>query len=61
MLRQQLTQDLSDMSGRLVITAGPAALAELIGLADELNLRPNITTDGEIHHLAPVQPPPPIE
>lgn len=48
MLSQQLTQDLGAMSGRLVITADANALAELQGLAQELALRPTITTNGDL-------------
>lgn len=60
MLTQQLTHDQRDMSGKLVITAAPGALAELAGLAQELDLRDNMRTQGEIHILSS-EPPPPIE
>lgn len=49
MLTQQLTVRHEDNSGALTVTAAPGALAELIGLAEELNLRSNIETHGEIH------------
>ena len=48
MITQQLTGDMADMSGRLVITAAPGALAELQSLAAELDLRDNVTTNGPI-------------
>lgn len=61
MLSQQLTSNLNDMSGRLVITAAAPDLPELIGLAEELKLRANIETNGTITQLPPPQPPPPTE
>lgn len=61
MLSQQLTARTEDMSGKLVITAGPAQLPELQSLAAELKLRANIITDGDIEILTPLPPPPPIE
>lgn len=41
----------ADGSSQLVIDAEPQALAELLGLADELNLRSTVTTEGPIHIL----------
>lgn len=61
MLTQQLTGRTEDMSGKLVITAGPAQLPELVSLAEELKLRANITTDGTIEILPSLPPPPPME
>lgn len=57
MLSQQLTADMTELSGRLVITAGPGALVELQGLAQELGIRQNITTNGNLH----LNMPPPDE
>lgn len=57
MLSQQLTANMNDLSGTLVVTAGPAALAELQGLAGELALRDNVTTNGNITILKPEPPP----
>jgi hypothetical protein len=51
MLTQRLETTVPAQSGTLIITAEPGALAELEGLADELNLRSNIRTEGTIHHL----------
>jgi hypothetical protein len=48
MLRQQLTGDLNTNTGTLVITADVGQLPELLGLAEELALRPNMRTDGNI-------------
>lgn len=49
MLSQQLIVDVSNTSGRLVVTADANALAELQGLAAELALRPTVTTNGNIN------------
>jgi hypothetical protein len=57
MITQQLTADASDMSGQLVITAAAGQLAELQGLAKELQLRPNVTTNGNVE-IVVEQPPP---
>lgn len=57
MLSQQLTGNPNDMSGQLVITAAPGALAELQGLAAELKLRPNITTNGTVEVAVELPPP----
>lgn len=57
MLTQQLKADLTDVSGVLIITASAGALAELQGLAQELALRENVQTDGEIHVLSNDVPP----
>jgi len=54
MLNQQLTANAEEMSGTLVVTAAPGALAELQGLAAELSLRPTMTTDGDINVRLPV-------
>jgi hypothetical protein len=50
MLTQRLHNN-PDGSSVLVIQADPAGKAELIGLADELDLRSSVTTEGTIHHL----------
>lgn len=51
MLTQRLTIN-KDGSGALTITAPAAGRAELEALADELNLRASVYTEGTIHHLA---------
>lgn len=53
MLSQRLEINQATNSGMLTITAavGDSAMAELVGLADELNLRATIRTEGTIHHL----------
>lgn len=51
MLTQRLVTHEESASGTLIITAGPGALPELLGLADELGLRPTIRTEGQIHRL----------
>ena len=61
MLRQQLTGDPAKLSGRLVITADPPALPELQSLAQELALRMNISTDGDIVIAPPPEEPPVID
>lgn len=48
MLSQQLTGDVRDTSGTLVITAEPGNLAELQDLAAELEQRPGMVTNGSI-------------
>jgi hypothetical protein len=58
-LSQQLTVRLENMSGELVITAGSQAVAELQGLAQELALRPGMTTNGDINISIPETPVPP--
>lgn len=58
-LSQQLTADLTELSGTLTITAAPNALAELQGLAEELALRPGMTTNGTINYNVPEPPVPP--
>lgn len=50
MLTQRLVQH-SDGSADLLIHAEPIGAPELIGLADELNLRSTIRTEGTIHIL----------
>lgn len=57
MLTQQLTGNPNDMSGKLEIVAGPGTLAELQGLAEELKLRSNITTNGTIQIVVPIPEP----
>lgn len=57
MLTQQLTGNPSDMSGKLEIVAEPGALAELQGLAEELKLRSNITTNGTIQIVVSIPEP----
>lgn len=54
MLTQRLTVDESTMAGTLTISAEPSALAELMGLAGELRLRMNITTEGTLHVNLPL-------
>jgi hypothetical protein len=56
MLTQQITQRMQDNSGQLVIVAEPGNLAELVGLASELDLRMNITTNGPITQLPEPEP-----
>lgn len=50
MISQRLIYN-ADGSADLLIRAEPAALAELIGLAEELNLRSTVRTEGPIHRL----------
>lgn len=57
MITQQITTDETDMSGKLVITAGPGYLAELNALYIELSGRANVTTDGTVTILPPADPP----
>lgn len=61
MLRQQLTGDGSNMSGKLVITADSPALPELQSLAEELKLRANMTTEGSITIVVDIPQPPPSD
>jgi len=61
MISQQITGREQDMSGELVITAGPGYLAELIALAIELEPRDNMITNGNIIILPPVVDPPAAE
>jgi hypothetical protein len=61
MLKQQLTGDASDMSGKLIITADSPALPELQSLAEELKLRANIETQGDITIVVESPQPPPAE
>lgn len=51
MLTQRLETNQPTNAGTLTITAAPGTLAELIGLAEELDLRMNIKTEGTIHQL----------
>jgi hypothetical protein len=41
----------ADGSADLTVHAEPIALAELVGLAEELNLRSTVRTESPIHHL----------
>lgn len=50
MLTQRLTYN-ADGSADLVVRAEPASLAEIIGLAEELELRSTVTTEAPIHRL----------
>lgn len=50
MLTQRVHRN-SDGSSQLVIDATPESLAELLGLADELDLRSTVRTEGTIHWL----------
>lgn len=45
------------MSGKLVITAEPGYLAELLAVYTELSTRPNVYTNGTITILPPADPP----
>lgn len=56
MIIQRITYNADD-SAELRITADPQAVPELMGLADELALRSNVTTEGEIHILPPAPDP----
>lgn len=57
MITQQLTANTNNMSGRLEITAAAGQLAELQSLAQELKLRPNVTTNGTVEILVQLPPP----
>lgn len=57
MIEQQLTQDQSNMSGKLLVTAQPGYLAELLNLFTELSTRQNVVTLGSITMLPPADPP----
>lgn len=48
MLSQRVYRN-QDGSAYLVVTAAESAVLELLGLADELNLRSTVTTEGPIH------------
>lgn len=64
MLTQRLRTNQATQEGTLTIECQPGNLAELIGLAEELSLRMNVTTEGAIHVLndpAENGPPPPVE
>lgn len=56
MITQRITYN-ADGSAELRITAEPQAMPEVQSLADELALRPNVTTEGEIHILPPAPDP----
>lgn len=60
-LHQILTSNQSDMTGQLVITAPAPELQALQDLAVELDARENVVTDGILHQLPPVLPPPPTD
>jgi hypothetical protein len=52
MLVQRLIRNIPKNTAALIIEADDlAAIPELLGLADELNLRSTIRTEGTIHHL----------
>jgi len=57
MLTQRLVQDMGSNSGTLTITAAAGNLADLASLAEELNLRMNIKTEGTITTNPPAPPP----
>lgn len=56
MITQQLWVN-EDMSGTLTIRAGEGQVGELIALAEELQNRPGVQTDGFIYELPPSPPP----
>lgn len=60
MLTQRLTFN-ADGTAELRITAEVVAAPELASLAQELNLRANVTTEGEIHILPPEPGPAPAQ
>lgn len=51
MLTQRVIITDQGSKGQLYITCEAGGLAELLALADELELRSTITTEGTIHHL----------
>ena len=57
MIQQQITQDETNMSGKLLVVAEPGYLAELLALFTELSTRQNVTTLGSITMLPPADPP----
>lgn len=61
MLTQRLETQQASNEGTLTITCPVGGLAELIGLAEELRLRSNVTTEGTIHHLDPSGGQPPVD
>lgn len=58
MITQQLTVNQGDQSGRLVIDAAAGAAQELIDLAEELDARDNVQTNGTIFNFPDDTPPP---
>jgi hypothetical protein len=56
MLTQRLVADQNDNTGTLTITCPVGGLAELMGLQEELKLRPNIGTEGSIITTVEVPP-----
>jgi hypothetical protein len=66
MIRQRLVADLGTSQGRLTIETNPEdpnSLAELINLREELALRVNVTSEGNVITQPPIEdiPPPPVE
>jgi hypothetical protein len=61
MLTQRLETQQANNTGTLTIKCPVGGLAELIGLAEELRLRSNVTTEGTIHHLDPQEVNPPVD
>jgi hypothetical protein len=59
MLTQQMSADMTALSGTLSVTCPAGGLAELIGLAQELELRSNVTTNGTINYNTPPPAPTP--
>jgi hypothetical protein len=58
MMTQQLTGDQNDNTGTLVITCPAGGLPELMGLMEELKLRPNVKTNGPMIKTLTVDNPP---
>jgi len=57
MITQQITQDETNLSGTLTITAEPGYLAELQAVFIELSSRENVVTNGTVTILPPADPP----
>lgn len=51
MLTQKLQTNEERNDGVITITCAPGGLAELLGLAEELALRSNVETAGQLHVL----------
>jgi hypothetical protein len=58
MLTQRLVADQNDNTGTLTITCPVGGLPELMGLWEELKLRPNVTTEGSLIKTLTVDNPP---
>jgi hypothetical protein len=62
MIIQRLRADMGTMEGRLVIETNPDdpnSMAELMGLQEELKLRPNVHTEGSMISTPPIEEIPP--